>query len=131
MRLGDTTIPCGVRRNFTLTAKQVIHQPDWSDRTDVTDMGLGAETFDVLGWLETEEERLDIIAACNAARSEVTNLYFPSVQGGDDDRYQTVITGPANCEPVDDSVALYRCTFHCVTSPYPYEYNAATGERVT
>ena len=131
MKLGTTTLPNATMSGFNQATKQVVHQIDWSDEVQITDMGLGPLSFTVTGTATTEQERLDVIAACNEARSEATMLFFPSTNGGDDDRYYSVKTSAANCDPYDKSAELWTYLFNCVTTPYPYLYDATTGSRLT
>jgi len=127
-RLGQTVLPGGAIISNTPSVKQVVHTFDWSDECDVTDMGHGPTILQVGGVVESEAERLAVIAACEEARTVETQLYFPSTDGGEDDRYYRVKTGPATFADITAEEATY--TFPA-TALVPYIYDAATGQRVT
>jgi hypothetical protein len=132
MMLGTTTLPNATMGPTSATIKQAVHAYDWSDRTDVTYMGKGQSTFPVTGVATTEADLIAVIGACEAAQSTAANLYFPVAQGGSDDRYYTVQTGPCVHEPLQGIIAgKWTYEFNCITTPYPYIYDAATGARVT
>ena len=100
MKLGAVTLPGGQLAGISPSARQAIHEYDWSHEVAVTDMGSGPTTMTVSGILNGTTERLAVIAACESARSTETNLYFPSVNGASDDYYYRVQTGPCRLEPV-------------------------------
>lgn len=128
MKLGTTTLPSAQLGAISPTAKQVIHDYDWSDECAVTDMGNGPTTFQVNGVAHTETERNDVIAACEDARKTETYLYYPSTASETDDRYYRVFTGP--CQPGPVNPDTYTYSFNCIAI-VPYVYDASTGERVT
>jgi hypothetical protein len=128
MMLGSTTLPKATLGAISPSAKQVIHDYDWSDECDVTDMGSGPTTFTVTGWTDGETDRLAVMAACEAARKVETNLYFPSTFSATDDRHFRVFTGPMQPGPVNASFWGY--SFNCI-AVVPYIYDATTGARVT
>ena len=128
MKLGDTTIPGGRFLSITPSAKQVIHQYDWSDVTAITDMGAGPTVIVVSGIALTKAERLSVAAACELARKTETYLYFASENGETDDYYYRVFTGPMR--PISRTSTVYELSFTAV-AVVPYVYDAVTGERVT
>ena len=128
MKLGTTPLPGGTFTSITPSAKQVIHKYDWSDVSAVTDMGSGPTMISVTGIAMTLVERLAVAAACEAARTTETNLYFASENGETDDYYYRVFTGPMRPLPVTSTTYQYSLTAIAVV---PYIYDAATGERVT
>jgi hypothetical protein len=76
----------------------------------------------------TLTERLDVIGACEDARTTETYLYFASENGETDDYYYRVFTGPCRLLPLTSTT--YQLTFEAI-AVVPYIYDAATGARVT
>lgn len=128
MKLGTTTLLDATLDDISPTAKQAVHQYDWSDECLVTDMGHGPTTLRVSGLCSTLDERLDVIAACEEARTTETNLYYPSIIGASDDYYYRVFTSPARLTAI--SSTLYRYSFQAI-AVVPWIYDASSGERVT
>lgn len=129
MRLGTSTLPSAKFGGPVATAsKQQTYAYDWSDRTDVVDMGCGPSTFTITGTAHDLAEYLAVEAACEAARKESTPLYFPKADGSGE-LYYTVKTGPCVPNPLGSGIWAYQ--FTCITTPFPYIYDAETGERVT
>lgn len=128
MMLGDTTLPGAKFGQIASSSKQVIHSYDWSDECSVTDMGHGPTTITITGRVATLQERIDIAAACESARTVETHLYFPSEMGESDDHYYRVQTGPARFTPFTATIYDYEFT---AVALVPWVYDADTGERVT
>ncbi len=128
MKLGTVTLPGCTITGISPTAKQAIHDYDWSDECAITDMGSGPTTLSVSGIMSTEDERNDVIGACEDARTTETNLYFASIIGASDDHYYRVYTGPCQLTPV--TATVYHYSFSAI-AVVPYVYDAATDLRVT
>ena len=128
MKLGTTPVPGGKFASITPSAKQVIHNYDWSDECAVTDVGSGPTILSVSGVAMTLAERLAVAAACEEARGTETYLYFASENGETDDYYYRVRTGPMR--PIPRTSTTYEFSFTAIAL-VPYIYDTATGARVT
>lgn len=129
MRLGTTILPSAKFGGPIATAsRQQTYSYDWDERAEVVDLGSGPSTFTIRGTAHNLAEYLAVQAACEAARKESTPLYFLR-DDGSGELYYTVKTGPCRPDPLSTEIWAYE--FSCITTPYPYIYDAETGERVT
>jgi hypothetical protein len=128
MKLGDTVLPSAQFGGpVQPSTRQHVFEYDWSDETAVLDSGAGPSTFSITGLAHSETEFVAVCAACEAARDTATPLYF--LRGNGTEAYYSVQTGPCVGHPLTPGMWTYQ--FTCITTPFPYIYDAETGERVT
>jgi len=120
MKLDTLTLAARITKNTPLK-KLTVYQYLWTDLNAVEEAGLGPRTITVEGVVETTADR-DVLEQALEAPAE-KKLYFPSEQGGTDDRYYKVHTHPAAWTPQNAAVCLY--SFDAIAAD-PRIYDADT-----
>ena len=121
MKLGTLTLIGATMNSIAPTKKVTVYQYLWCDENYVEESGLGPRGVEVSGWVYTLADRDALEQACES--TGVKKLYFPTINGADDDRYYNVYTSPVQFTPVTGTV--YQYSFSCTCSD-PAVYDAVT-----
>lgn len=117
MKLGTSyatavTLP-GCQITSKKTGKKLTVYPYlFTDTNAVLESGLGPCELTLSGVCKDSTERDALEPACES--KGVKNLYFPSANGLDHDRYMKVYTHPAQLSPV--TATVYRYEIACIAA---------------
>jgi len=121
MKLGTLDLPNATITIIAPTKKVTVYQYLWTDDNYVEESGLGLRGIEVTGMVTSLADRDAVEQACES--TGVKHLYFPSINGADDDRFYHVYTTPAQFTPMTGTV--YSYSFSC-TCADPSVYDATT-----
>jgi len=118
-------LPRGALRSVQISVKSVDHQYEFTDYNDRTYMGRGPTKLVVHGFATTEERE---VLNSVAGRGALYTFYYPSQQGGEDDRYyQRVVVLPPSFDSHTANVHEYSIEMHALDG---HVYDTETGRQV-